>query len=622
MVLSIILISGIEPSFSEYLSLKKQLELGIAVEEIQCHENRILVMRDNGNPACVSEKTMKKTGWIKIEKPIEQTLKIETKKQNTFEINNNISEDLLQLNSDPFVNDKQNLSQTTDISELTTKTLQPEIITDVPPQISDGVFKIKYPSFLLFGEADGSRYHDLHVDKVMTGNEIRKHWQDVDDQKYWGLINEESLLTKEHVSSFTKTSMELCKRDLNLTIKPSIEPDSWKKQHRHNHEIFLEKCRTEQNQIIDKNIIDSLSVYEKITRYNYLDIDPSEELWYLKSITIEKSPLDMQSTLNGEVYTAVGPHQMGRTDLIKHDSYEITLNDKLVKVTKYIKNYANMGNCRQEHIVLLEFTAEQETWYLHAKYPISCNIRTTDKVIVDTVFTDIVNSFEIYDYKHKWDMDLSDAPTIKPYDLLDDYGFSIEYDPEKWTLSRGDGYKSRHFVSFFSWGANNELDPFPGLNIYDDPKWFVNKINPQFFEKVPIPKDYIPEIFWITVQKIDITGKQWVDARNSVCHTPNTKVPKDCTVLSFEEKSIIVNDKPVKIIKYVEADRFPEENRYYQHHVFLIDLLDEKQTWIVHSTYLYASKELISEDIFLENIVNSFAVMGYEHEWYSVFTRQ
>ena len=609
MIFSIILISFIGPSFSEISSPKKQLEMGVAIEDILCKENRILVLRDNGNPACVSEKTIDKTGWQKIEKPIKQSLEIETKKQNTFEINNDISEAPLQLNSNPSLKDKQNSSQALTHLELTTKTLQPEIITDTPSQVSDGMFKIKYPSFLLFGKADGSRYHDLHIDKVMARNEIIKHWQNVDDQKYWGLINKESQLTKEHVSSFLLTPMELCRQDLNLTIKPSIGSDSWSKQHKRNHEIFLDKCRMEDNQIRDKNIIDSLSVYEKITRHNYLDIDPNEQLWYLDSITIEKSPLDMQDTLRGEVYTAVGSHQMGRTDLIKHDSYETTINDKLVKVTKYIKNYANMGNCRQEHIVLLEFTAEQETWYLHAKYKISCNIRTTDKVIDDTVFADVVNSFEIYDYKHMWDINLSDAPTIKPYDLLYDYDFSIEYDPEKWSLSRGDGSRSRHDISFYSWT--------PGLDIRDDPKWFLNKIDPQRLDN--IPKNHIPEIFWITVQKIDITGKQWVDARNSYCDALDPKIPRICTTLSFEEKPLTINDKPVTITKYVEDLYYSDEGTHNQHHVFLIDLLEEQQTWIVHSTYVYAPNELILEDIPLESIINSFSVMGYEYGWHSVF---
>ena len=55
-----ILISSIGLSFSEYLSPKKQLELGITIDEIQCKENRLLVIRDNGSPACISERTAEK----------------------------------------------------------------------------------------------------------------------------------------------------------------------------------------------------------------------------------------------------------------------------------------------------------------------------------------------------------------------------------------------------------------------------------------------------------------------------------------------------------------------------------------------------------------------------------
>ena len=50
-------------SYSDYVSPKKQLESGVLPEDIQCRENKVLVIRDNGNPACVKEETAQKTGW-------------------------------------------------------------------------------------------------------------------------------------------------------------------------------------------------------------------------------------------------------------------------------------------------------------------------------------------------------------------------------------------------------------------------------------------------------------------------------------------------------------------------------------------------------------------------------
>ena len=63
-ILSLILLSGITiPSYSDYLSPKKQLESGVLPEDVVCKVNRILVIRDNGSPACVTEKTAEKKGW-------------------------------------------------------------------------------------------------------------------------------------------------------------------------------------------------------------------------------------------------------------------------------------------------------------------------------------------------------------------------------------------------------------------------------------------------------------------------------------------------------------------------------------------------------------------------------
>lgn len=60
-------------------SPRQQLTEGISPEDIQCRENRVLVIRDNGNPACVTEKTAEKRGW----KIIQTEFKINSTNENT-----------------------------------------------------------------------------------------------------------------------------------------------------------------------------------------------------------------------------------------------------------------------------------------------------------------------------------------------------------------------------------------------------------------------------------------------------------------------------------------------------------------------------------------------------------
>ncbi len=76
-VFSLVLLSGIiTSSYSDYLSPKKQLESGVLPENVLCRENRVLVIRDNGSPACVSEKTAEKKGWmiIVVDRPTDKTV--------------------------------------------------------------------------------------------------------------------------------------------------------------------------------------------------------------------------------------------------------------------------------------------------------------------------------------------------------------------------------------------------------------------------------------------------------------------------------------------------------------------------------------------------------------------
>ena len=61
---AVILITGFTmSSYADYISPKKQIESGIAINDIQCRDDRVLVLRTNGNVACVSERTAERTGW-------------------------------------------------------------------------------------------------------------------------------------------------------------------------------------------------------------------------------------------------------------------------------------------------------------------------------------------------------------------------------------------------------------------------------------------------------------------------------------------------------------------------------------------------------------------------------
>ncbi len=63
-VFALVIIAGLTSvSFSQYTSPRVQLESGIAPEDVQCRDDRILVLRTNGSPACVTEKTAEKMGW-------------------------------------------------------------------------------------------------------------------------------------------------------------------------------------------------------------------------------------------------------------------------------------------------------------------------------------------------------------------------------------------------------------------------------------------------------------------------------------------------------------------------------------------------------------------------------
>jgi len=74
-----ILFAGLIPISFEYFigSPKHQLESGVAPEDITCRDNLVLVIRTNGNPACVKDSTSERFGWEKIEKSSQSIIDVE-----------------------------------------------------------------------------------------------------------------------------------------------------------------------------------------------------------------------------------------------------------------------------------------------------------------------------------------------------------------------------------------------------------------------------------------------------------------------------------------------------------------------------------------------------------------
>ena len=81
-ILSVIMITSFAiPSYSDYMSPKKQLDSGVLSEDIQCRDDRVLVLRTNGSPACVTERTVERTGWKILKTEFIQTEKLVTPEQ-------------------------------------------------------------------------------------------------------------------------------------------------------------------------------------------------------------------------------------------------------------------------------------------------------------------------------------------------------------------------------------------------------------------------------------------------------------------------------------------------------------------------------------------------------------
>ncbi len=95
-------IIGLSESFAEFIpNPRQQLESGINPEDIQCKENRVLVIRSNGNPACVTQKTADRTGW-EIIKPSFDKIEIPTDDEKIILQNKVLENNELTFSSNPI----------------------------------------------------------------------------------------------------------------------------------------------------------------------------------------------------------------------------------------------------------------------------------------------------------------------------------------------------------------------------------------------------------------------------------------------------------------------------------------------------------------------------------------
>lgn len=140
-VFALIMVAGFTSLvFSEYVSPRVQLESGVAPEDIMCKEDRILAIRENGSPACVTEKTSERMGWeiisvshIKIDMPLESSDDLTIQDEPTFNIipdnlGNNIENS---VNIIPIAKEKieidLSLHQVTDLKPIPRGTLESAI---------------------------------------------------------------------------------------------------------------------------------------------------------------------------------------------------------------------------------------------------------------------------------------------------------------------------------------------------------------------------------------------------------------------------------------------------------------------------------------------------------------
>lgn len=100
-IITSVLVTGVTSiSFADDLSLLEQIQNGVITEDVQCKENLVLVIKNNGSPACVKEDhvfRLLQSGWAtKIVTQTDSTKQIPPNTNDTWNPQNSVYEERLQ----------------------------------------------------------------------------------------------------------------------------------------------------------------------------------------------------------------------------------------------------------------------------------------------------------------------------------------------------------------------------------------------------------------------------------------------------------------------------------------------------------------------------------------------
>ena len=153
----VMLLGSVPFGFSE--PLKVQLENNTSLENIQCNnDSHVLVIRTNGNYACVSEKTALKTGWETVQDyPVSNLITANSNFTNTDTKNENVK--ILTISSDDDVDNDSYLSELYGGTNVPPTSIYPKFKMSFPDKVKLGdVFTVTYEyTFIEYHKEDSNK---------------------------------------------------------------------------------------------------------------------------------------------------------------------------------------------------------------------------------------------------------------------------------------------------------------------------------------------------------------------------------------------------------------------------------------------------------------------------------
>ena len=161
---------GMQESFAGFIpSPKQQLADGIAHEDIQCRENRVLVIRDKGNVACITEKTALKIGWeiLKINFDRNEILD-EISVERFNETSDTEVDDIRIIKDEPNVIVEQ-ISSVKNISNIQ------KIYAELYP-VTEGLKEPPQEEFVIFASYISRNYPNLYYEELFRSWNFSDDW--------------------------------------------------------------------------------------------------------------------------------------------------------------------------------------------------------------------------------------------------------------------------------------------------------------------------------------------------------------------------------------------------------------------------------------------------------------